>query len=89
MEKGFTVQGHENHWGVNHLGVFLLTNLLLDSVNASEKGRIINVGSGAHEAPVVKPQGKIKFDDLLWENTKFESFPVYAHSKLCNHYFTK
>jgi NAD(P)-dependent dehydrogenase (short-subunit alcohol dehydrogenase family) len=87
MERGLTVQGHERHYGVNHVGVFLLTNLLLDSVKACDNARIINVGSGAHA--VVKPQGKIKFDDLLWEKDKFENFPVYSHSKMCNHYFTK
>jgi len=57
---GKTQDGFEMHFGVNHLGHFLLTNLLLDKLKQS-RGRIVNVSSGAQS------QGKIPFDDLNWE----------------------
>lgn len=44
-----TADGHELHWGRNHLAPFLLTNLLLDAMRASpESTRIINVSSSLH-----------------------------------------
>jgi retinol dehydrogenase-14 len=55
-EKMKTVQGYEMQFGVNHLGHYLLTELLSDKF--SHDARVINVSSGAHAA------AKINFDDL-------------------------
>lgn len=76
-----TVDGYELHFGVNHLGHFLLTNELLDLIIASAPARIINVASGAHKI------GKIYFEDVnIMKNYTF--WRAYAQSKLANILFT-
>lgn len=81
-KRTLTEDGFESMFGTNHLGPFLLTNLLLPQVKAAPQGRIINVASGAHA--FVKG---INFDDLAYESG-FSTFKVYGHSKLCNMLFT-
>ncbi|ERJ12196.1 SDR family oxidoreductase [Haloplasma contractile] len=76
-----TVDGYELQFGVNHLGHFLLTNLLLDLLISSQPSRVVNVSSGAHKS------GKIYFDDVnLTKN--YRIFRAYAQSKLANIMFT-
>ncbi|MFX1456334.1 MAG: SDR family oxidoreductase [Promethearchaeota archaeon] len=70
------VDGFEMNFAVNHLGPFLLTNLLLDVLKKSAPSRIVNVGSAAHG------MAKIDFDDLQCENKKHRLFKVYGASKL-------
>jgi len=76
-----TADGFEYQIGVNHLGHFLLTQLLLDLLKRSSPARIINVSSGAHFG------GKIDFDDLHLQH-KYSSWKSYAQSKLANILFT-
>jgi NAD(P)-dependent dehydrogenase (short-subunit alcohol dehydrogenase family) len=71
----------EATFAVNHLGYFLLTNLLLDLIKQSAPARIINVSSGAHKL------GAINFDDLQNEKS-YRSFGAYCNSKLANVLFT-
>lgn len=78
----YTQEGIELQFGVNHIGHFLLTNLLLDALKDSAPSRIVNVSSSAHK------RGKIKFDDLNNEKT-YEPGEAYAQSKLANILFTK
>lgn len=78
----YTQEGIELQFGVNHIGHFLLTNLLLDTLKDSAPSRIVNVSSSAHK------RGKIKFDDLNNEKT-YEPGEAYAQSKLANILFTK
>ena len=71
----------EMTFALNHLGYFLLTNLLLDMIKASAPARIVNVSSMAHQ------QGQIDFADL--QNQKsYQGFQVYSQSKLANLLFT-
>lgn len=46
--RRLTVDGVEEHFATNHLGHFLLTNLLLPTLLKSSDPRVINVSSGAH-----------------------------------------
>ncbi|XP_022283202.1 retinol dehydrogenase 13 isoform X2 [Canis lupus baileyi] len=78
-----TKDGFEMQFGVNHLGHFLLTNLLLDKLKASAPSRIINLSSLAHVA------GHIDFDDLNWEKRKYDTKAAYCQSKLAVILFTK
>ncbi len=73
--------GHELTFAVNHLGYFLLTNLLLDRLQASAPARIINVSSDAHQ------WGKIDFSDLHFTRG-YGSMKAYSRSKLANLHFT-
>jgi NAD(P)-dependent dehydrogenase (short-subunit alcohol dehydrogenase family) len=77
-------EGHDVMLAANHLGPFLLTNLLLPLLEASAPARIVNVASDAHR------WGRIRFDDI--EATRgygFMSFPRYGETKLMNILFTR
>jgi len=77
-----TADGLEATFAVNHLGPFLLTELLLDRITASAPSRIVNVASTAHQGA-----RHLDFDDL--QTTKgYRGMHAYAKSKLANIYFT-
>ncbi len=83
-----TVDGFEMTFGVNHLGHFLLTALLLDSIRASGDGaRIVTVASGAHKFA----RAGLDFDDLMYERRKYgwKGMAPYGASKLANILFTR
>lgn len=77
-----TVDGFESQIGVNHMGHFLLTNLLLDLMQKSAPSRVITVSSVAHRV------GEINRLDLNSEKS-YKSFPAYAQSKLANILFSR
>lgn len=82
--KGTTRQGFELAFGTNHLGPFLLTNLLLPLLRESAPARIVNVASSGHyRAP------GIDWDALRKPTASISGFPEYCVSKLCNILFTK
>lgn len=82
-ERRLTPDGLEATFAVNHLGHFLLTDLLLDRLKASAPSRVVNVASTAHKGA---PRG-LDFADLQSER-HYRAMPVYSKSKLANIYFT-
>ncbi|XP_059897229.1 retinol dehydrogenase 14b [Gadus macrocephalus] len=72
-----TVEGFELQFGVNHLGHFLLTHLLLDRLKAAEAGRVVVVSSKLYK------YGHINFDDPNSERGYDKAF-CYSQSKLAN-----
>lgn len=81
MNRRESVDGLEMTFALNHLGYYLLTMLLLDTLKASAPARIINVTSGAHFG------GRINFDDLQMQK-RYAGFRAYSASKLANVLFT-
>lgn len=80
-ERSMTEEGLESTFAINHLGYFLLTNLLLDVLKKSAPSRIVNVASTAHK------YGKL--DVNAWPaGRNFSAFGAYANSKLANVLFT-
>lgn len=77
-----TKDGIEETFAINHLGYFLLTNLLLDVLKKSAPARIVSVSSDAHKG------SRMQWDDLQYAKTKFRPFSVYSQSKLANILFT-
>ncbi|XP_076353857.1 retinol dehydrogenase 11-like [Tachypleus tridentatus] len=81
-ERTLTVDGYEITFATNHLGHFLLTNLLLDLLKKSSPSRIINVSSESHRL------GTIRFDNLNSERS-YVLDTAYSHTKLANILFTR
>lgn len=82
-DEGKTADGFETQIGVNHLGHFLLTSLLLDLLKASAPARIVNVSSCFHDKAMGR-DGDVVLDDLFFENRKYDGWESYAQSKLAN-----
>jgi NAD(P)-dependent dehydrogenase (short-subunit alcohol dehydrogenase family) len=72
-----TADGFEQQLGVNHLGHFALTGLLLEPLLRAERARIVTLTSLVHYA------GRIRLDDLHGER-HYEKWAAYAQSKLAN-----
>ncbi|XP_056306512.1 retinol dehydrogenase 12 [Danio aesculapii] len=77
-----TADGFETQFGVNHLGHFFLTFLLMDLLKHSAPSTVINVSSLVH------PMGKIHFEDLNSEKN-YHPVKAYVQSKLANILFTR
>ena len=76
-----TENGFEMQFGVNHLGHFLLTMLLLDRIKDTPNSRIVNVSSLAHMP------GYLDFNNMMWEKN-YSWMLAYCRSKLANIMFT-
>ncbi|MFE4710803.1 SDR family oxidoreductase [Paenibacillus sp. NPDC056722] len=81
-KRQLTADGFEMDLGVNHLGHFLLTNLLLERLQAAEQGRIVVVASGAYKI------GSMHYEDPTLSRG-FNLAKAYARSKLANILFTR
>jgi NAD(P)-dependent dehydrogenase (short-subunit alcohol dehydrogenase family) len=78
VPEGRTTAGFELQIGTNHLGPFLLTNLLLPSIS----DRVVTVSSQLHR------RAKIDLADLNWERRRYDPMRAYVDSKLANLLFT-
>ncbi|KAJ3954477.1 hypothetical protein N0V92_009023 [Colletotrichum tropicale] len=86
-EKTKTIDGFESHFGTNHIGHFLLFQLLrpalLASITPEFYSRVVAVSSMAHRA------SQIRFHDFNFEEQgSFEQSVAYGHSKTANIYFS-
>jgi NAD(P)-dependent dehydrogenase (short-subunit alcohol dehydrogenase family) len=78
-----TKNGLEAQNGTNHFGHFALTGHLFELIKNTPNSRVVNVSSMAHK------QGKMDFDNLLFENGKgYSAMKSYGRSKLMNLLFT-
>ena len=82
--RGLTRQGFELMFGVNHLGHFLLTQLLLDRLAESAPARVVTVSSESHYAAP-----GINFEALRRPSRGLTGLREYAVSKLCNVLFSQ
>lgn len=79
VPRALTADGFESQFGINHLGHFALTGLLLPRL--AEGARVVTVSSLGHRA------GRIAFDDLMGER-RYWRWTAYFQSKLANLLFT-
>jgi NAD(P)-dependent dehydrogenase (short-subunit alcohol dehydrogenase family) len=77
IPRRVTADGFEMQFGINHLGHFALTGLLLPLIVATPAARIVTVSSSAHML------GKINFGDLHGQRS-YAKWAAYAQSKLAN-----
>ncbi len=75
-----TKDGFETQWGVNHLGHFALTGLLLDRI----RDRVVTLSSIAH-----RHTPTLRFDDLNYENRRYQRNVAYGQAKLSNLMFAR
>jgi retinol dehydrogenase-12 len=82
--RGATAQGFELTFGVNHLGHFLLTGLLLDGLGEAAPGRVVNLASKAHYGAKA-----LEWDALQRPTRTRTGLVEYQVAKLCNVLFTR
>lgn len=82
VPKAMTVDGFESQLGTNHLGHYALTGLLLPTLLAAPDPRVVTVASNAHKF------GRMHFDDLFFERSRYSRWSAYGQSKLANLLFS-
>src|SRR5262249_7140815 len=80
-----TEDGHEAQFQINHLGHFLLTQLLHEILVRSAPARVVNVASDAHKGA----RNGLDFDNLDWQRGRYRGFQAYSRTKLMNILFTR
>ncbi|KAK5050644.1 hypothetical protein LTR84_003926 [Exophiala bonariae] len=82
--KGKTMDGFETQIGTNHFGHFYLFQLLKEALVASStpdfQSRVLVVSSAGHR------YSGIRFDDINWEQTEYNTMEAYGQSKTANIY---
>jgi NAD(P)-dependent dehydrogenase (short-subunit alcohol dehydrogenase family) len=77
-----TAEGFEMQFGTNHLGHFLLTNLLMPLIESGQNQRIVNLSSRGHH------RDQVHFDDPNYSTRDYEKWAAYGQSKTANVLFT-
>ena len=78
-----TKDGFEMQFGTNHLGHFLLTNLLMPAIRSGQNPRIINLSSAGHT------HSDVSLDDPNFETSDNNAWESYGRSKSANIHFTR
>jgi retinol dehydrogenase 12 len=81
MSRRLSADGIEMTWALNYLGVYLLTELLLETLKASAPSRVVNVSSAMHSG------AQLNFDDLQGQR-KYSGMKAYGQSKLAQVMYT-
>tara|TARA_B100000586_G_scaffold267526_1_gene242355 strand:- start:2520 stop:3524 length:1005 start_codon:yes stop_codon:yes gene_type:complete len=80
---GHTTDGFEQQFGVNHLGHYLFTGLLMPSLEKSGSSRVVCLSSGAHLICGVN------LDDPMFERRDYDGWDSYGQSKSANALFAR
>jgi NAD(P)-dependent dehydrogenase (short-subunit alcohol dehydrogenase family) len=78
--RTLTPEGAESHFAGNHIGPFLLTNLLMPALKAAAPSRVLILSSNGHR------MGGFDFDDLDFSKREYNHWTAYSQSKLANVY---
>ncbi|RBR14251.1 uncharacterized protein FIESC28_07811 [Fusarium coffeatum] len=78
-----TEDGYEKQFAICHLGHFLLTNLIMDKILASESPRVVNISSNGHSL------GPVRFADTHFSNGEtYNDWSAYGQAKTANVLFS-
>lgn len=78
---GYTEDGFETHFGVNHLGHFLLASLLVPALKRGAPGRVVALSSAGHR------RSDIIFEDIHYRQRPYDAVEAYGQSKTANALF--
>jgi NAD(P)-dependent dehydrogenase (short-subunit alcohol dehydrogenase family) len=81
LQRKLSVDGIEMTFALNHLAYFLLTNLMIEALKASQSARVVNVSSGSHL------HQHLDFSDLQLDRF-YNPIKAYGRSKMANILFT-
>jgi NAD(P)-dependent dehydrogenase (short-subunit alcohol dehydrogenase family) len=73
-----TLDGFEYQFGVNHIGHFLFTCLLVPALQQAKSGRVVVLSSAAHKL------GAVDLDDYNFDNQPYQKWLSYGRSKTAN-----
>lgn len=76
INENRTADGFEMQFGVNYLGHFALTSMLMSRLLSTPQSRVVSISSNAHKF------GRMNFDDLMYEKRRYSRWGAYGQSKL-------
>ncbi len=80
--QSYTVDGFERQFGTNHLGHFLLAQLLLPALRAAAPARVVALSSSGHR------RSDVHFDDIQYRTRPYDKWEAYGQSKTANALFS-